>query len=68
MTGEKLKAAREAAGLSRKALAASLGVTYRTVYGWEVENRVPEDATWQKLREVFGASPPPLRKIRRKRA
>lgn len=58
MTGEKLKAAREAAGLTRKALAASLGVTYRTVYGWEVENRVPEDATWQKLREVFGVSPP----------
>src|SRR5699024_9880870 len=30
VTGEKLKAAREAAGLSRKDLAASLGVTYRT--------------------------------------
>lgn len=62
MTGEKLKAAREAAGLSRKALAASLGVAYRTVYGWEVEGRAPEDATWQKLCEIFGVSPPHYKK------
>ena len=61
MTKEGIKAAREAAGLSRKALAASLGVTYRTVYGWEVEGRAPEKATWQKLCEIFGVSPPPLR-------
>ena len=58
MTKEGIKAAREAAGLSRKDLAASLGVTYRTVYGWEVEGRAPEDATWQKLCGLFGVSPP----------
>ena len=34
MTGEEIKTAREDAGLSRRDLAASLGVTYRTVYGW----------------------------------
>lgn len=58
MTGEKLKAAREAAGLTRKALAASLGVAYRTVYGWETEDRAPERATQRKLREVLRGSPP----------
>lgn len=58
MTGEKLKAAREAAGLTRKALAASLGVAYRTVYGWETEDRAPEKATQRKLREVLRGSPP----------
>lgn len=58
MTGEKLKAAREAAGLTRKALAASLGVAYRTVYGWEVEDRAPEKALRPKLYEVLRGSPP----------
>lgn len=67
MTGEKLKAAREAAGLTRKALAASLGVTYRTVYGWETEDRAPEKATQRRLCEVLRGSPP-LRKQRRKKA
>lgn len=67
MTGEKLKAAREAAGLTRKALAASLGVAYRTVYGWETGDATPGEAVQQKLCEVFGASPPPLRKQRRKK-
>ena len=67
MTGEKLKAAREAAGLTRKALAASLGVAYRTVYGWETEDRAPEKALRPKLREVLQGSPP-LRKQRGKTA
>lgn len=58
MTGEKLKAAREAAGLTRKALAASLGVAYRTVYGWEIEDRAPEKALRPKLYEVLRGSPP----------
>lgn len=58
MTGEKLKAAREAAGLSRKALAASLGVSYSMVYSWEVGTASPREAVQQKLREVFGVSPP----------
>ena len=67
MTGAKLKAAREAAGLTRKALAASLGVAYRTVYGWEIEDRAPEKALRPKLYEVLRGSPP-LRKQRRKTA
>ena len=58
MTGEKLKAAREAAGLTRKALAASLGVSYSMVYSWEVGTASPREAVQQKLREVFGVSPP----------
>lgn len=58
MAGEKLKAAREAAGLSRKALATSLGVAYRTVYGWEIEDRAPEKALRPKLYEVLRGSPP----------
>ena len=67
MTGEKLKAAREAAGLTRKALAASLGVAYRTVYGWEPGDATPGEAVQQKLRSLF-IEPPPLRKRRRKKA
>ena len=61
MTGEKLKAAREAAGLTRKALAASLGVAYRTVYGWETGDATPGEAVQQKLRSLF-IEPPPVAK------
>ena len=58
MTKEGIKAAREAAGLSRKALAASLGVTYSAVYAWETGTAAPGETVRQKLREVFGVSPP----------
>ena len=61
MAGEKLKAAREAAGLTRKALAASLGVAYRTVYGWETGDATPGEAVQQKLRSLF-IEPPPVAK------
>lgn len=67
MTGEKLKAAREAAGLTRKALAASLGVSYSMVYRWETGGATPGEAVQQKLRCLF-IEPPPLRKRRRKKA
>ena len=67
MTGEKLKAAREAAGLTRKALAASLGVTYSAVYAWETGTAAPGETVRQKLCEVLRGSPPPLRKQRRKK-
>ena len=67
MTGEKLKAAREAAGLTRKALAASLGVSYSMVYRWETGGVTPGEAVQQKLRSLF-IEPPPLRKRRRKKA
>lgn len=58
MTGEEIKAAREAAGLSRRDLAASLGVTHRTVYGWETGATTPGEAVQQKLRSLFKESPP----------
>ena len=67
MTGEKLKAAREAAGLTRKALAASLGVSYSMVYRWETGGATPGETVQQKLRSLF-IDPPPLRKQRRKKA
>ena len=59
MTGEKLKAAREAAGLTRKALAASLGVSYSMVYRWETGGATPGEAVQQKLRSLF-IEPPPI--------
>lgn len=61
MTGEKLKAAREAAGLTRKALAASLGVSYSMVYRWETGGATPGEAVQQKLRCLF-IEPPPVAK------
>lgn len=62
MTGEEIKTAREAAGLSRKDLAASLGVTYRTVYGWETGATTPGEAVQQKLHSLFKESPPVAKK------
>lgn len=61
MTGEELKAAREAAGLTRKALAASLGVSYSMVYRWETGGATPGEAVQQKLRSLF-IEPPPVAK------
>ena len=67
MTWEEIKTAREAAGLSRKELAASLGVTYSAVYAWETGTAAPGETVRQKLCEALRGSPP-LRKQRRKKA
>ncbi len=42
LTGEEMKAAREAIGLTTTQVAASLGVSERTVTRWEAGGNIPE--------------------------
>jgi len=52
--GEKVREARKKAGLSQAALANEIGVTLRTVRGWEVDGRYPFGAdTYEKLSRVL---------------
>ena len=43
--GEKIKAAREAAGMTQKQLAEKVGVTVRTIQLYEANDRQPKNAT-----------------------
>ena len=48
-----LKEMREAAGLSREALAARMGVTVATIRRWEITGRVPSKASEVMLRSIL---------------
>ena len=53
--GEKVREARGNAGLSQTELGRQVGVTLRTVRGWEVEGRYPSGAdTYEKLANALG--------------
>ena len=51
---------RKAAGLSRERLAASAGVSVRTIYALEVEGVRPRRATQRVLADALGVSPSDL--------
>lgn len=52
--GEKIKTLRKSKGMSQSELADQIGVTYRTIRGWEVEGRYPKQSNlYQKLANVF---------------
>jgi len=53
--GEKVKELRIAKNLSQTELAQQVGVSMRTVRGWEVEGRYPKQRSlYVKLSEVLG--------------
>lgn len=52
--GDRLAAAREAAGLSKDALAARVGVTVEILESWENDLAEPPNAVLTKLEEVLG--------------
>lgn len=52
--GEKIKTLRKSKGMSQADLANEIGVSNRTIRGWEVENRYPKQTNlYQKLANVF---------------
>ena len=54
--GEKLKAARKAAGLSQVELAEKVGCTQKDICRWETEEREPRARTLKKLAQARGCS------------
>jgi transcriptional regulator with XRE-family HTH domain len=54
--GEKLKAARKAAGLTQVELADKVGVTQRDVSRWETGRREPGVLTVKKMAQALGCS------------
>lgn len=54
--GDRLSAAREAAGLSQSALAARLGVRLKTLRGWENDLAEPRANRLQMLAAMLGVS------------
>lgn len=54
--GEKLKTARQAAGMTQAQLAAAVGCTQKDVCRWETEEREPKARTLKKLANALGCS------------
>ncbi|MDO5705536.1 MAG: helix-turn-helix transcriptional regulator [Paracoccus sp. (in: a-proteobacteria)] len=54
--GDRITAAREGAGVSRRDLAEQLGVRQRTLRGWEEDEREPRANQLQMLAGVLGVS------------
>ena len=54
--GEKLRAAREAAGLTQVELAEKVGVTQRDISNWERCKREPGVLTVKKMAQALGCS------------
>lgn len=52
--GKRLKALRTERGMSAKALAEEIGVSYPTIYRWENGDRIPDGFNMGKLMNVFG--------------
>lgn len=53
--GEKIKNLRKAKNLNQTQLANSIGVSLRTIRGWEIEGRYPKQhELYQKLADVLG--------------
>lgn len=51
----KLKAAREKLGLTQKAFAEKIGVPYRTLVGWENDQRTPRGLALKALNDALDA-------------
>lgn len=52
--GEKIKTLRKEKGLNQTQLAQAVGVSLRTIRGWEIEGRYPKQhAIYQKLADVL---------------
>ena len=52
--GEKIKTLRKSKGMSQSDLANAIGVTHRTIRGWEAEGRYPKQHDlYQKIANVF---------------
>lgn len=52
--GEKIKTLRKSKGMSQSDLANAIGVTHRTIRGWETEGRYPKQHDlYQKIANVF---------------
>lgn len=54
--GEKLKAARQAAGLTQGELAEKVGVSQRDISRWENGHREPGVLTVKKMAQALGCS------------
>lgn len=54
--GDRIKKARETAGLSMDELAEKLGVTYETVRGWEKHKAVPRPSKYSSIADALGIS------------
>lgn len=52
--GEKLKAARKAAGLTQKQLAEKIGCKQKDVSRWEIDGREPSVRTLKKIADALG--------------
>lgn len=53
--GEKLRQLRKSKGMSQTELGNQLGITLRTVRGWELEGRYPKKRElYAKMAEIFG--------------
>jgi DNA-binding XRE family transcriptional regulator len=55
--GSRIKAARDAAGLSQDALAKALGTSRQRIIGWEVHGQQPGKTNRVKLARLFGGQP-----------
>jgi transcriptional regulator with XRE-family HTH domain len=55
--GSRIKAARDAAGLSQDALAKALGTSRQRVIGWEIHGQQPGKRNRVKLARLFGGQP-----------
>lgn len=53
-TGQRIKAARKAAGLTQKELGGKLGITYQTLAQWENDLRNPKLETLQRIAAALG--------------
>jgi transcriptional regulator with XRE-family HTH domain len=59
-SGEALRMAREAAGLSREELAVAVGRTAQTIYRWERGHAVPYESAITAVARVLGVRPAEL--------
>lgn len=56
-TGQRIKAARERAGMTQAELAAKLGIPYQSVSQWERGTRNPKQETLKRIAAALGAQP-----------
>ena len=54
MKADEIKAIREKAGISQKTLAARLGLSRRTIEGWEQGLRSPNEENERKIKALKG--------------
>lgn len=54
--GQRIRAARDAAGLSRRAIAIQLGVDQQSIYRWETDANLPSVETLSRLAKLLGTT------------